>query len=602
MPGLLNEGLLPREPMKKILVVDNDKLILEFTRHLIEKDGHEVKLAEDGLEALDILESYLPDIILSDLVMPNIDGRKLCSAIREMEQLSDCWIAVMSALATEEKIDLHELGADIIIAKGPLSDLGPIILSVVNHPEENHRKCRSGQVLGVEDMWPRQITQELLCAKQHVEVILEKMEEGILEIEANGRIVSANPQVRSITRLSENDLLGKEFITLFPADHRRRIAKLFSQNDADKKITEDAPVLLNEHLVTLNIIPLKDHAVVIINDVTERKKKERELQESQDRFRFLVDNMLDAAVIVDPDGKTLFANKAAADLLGVKSPEYGIGMNAGEFIHPNWRKPVIKNYLKTKKKHDKILTEYKIITPRGEEKDVEGLGTNIMYKGGPAYIATLRDITERKKAEEQIREGIIRLSKNLEETVISLASAFEMKDPYTAGHQRRVTEIATAVAFEMGFDPERLQGLRLASLVHDIGKINVPAEILTKPGILSEQEFELIRTHPEAGYDILKKINFPWPISKMVLQHHERMDGSGYPNGLSGDEILLEARIIAVADVVEAMATHRPYRASLGVGFALEEIEANRGRLYDKAVADICLNLFRTGRFRLEAE
>ena len=147
-----------------------------------------------------------------------------------------------------------------------------------------------------------------------------------------------------------------------------------------------------------------------------------------------------------------------------------------------------------------------------------------------------------------------------------------------------------------------LQGLRLASLVHDIGKVNVPVEILSKPGTLSELEFELIRTHSEAGYNILKKINFPWPIAKMVLQHHERMDGSGYPNGLTGEEILLEARIIAVADVVEAMATHRPYRASLGVGFALEEIEANRGRLYDKVVADICLNLFRTGKFRLEAE
>ena len=588
--------------MKKILVVDNDKLILEFARDLIEKEGHEVRLAEDGLAALDILKSYFPDIIISDLVMPNIDGRKLCSAIREMEQLADCWIAVMSALATEEKIDLDELGADIVIAKGPLSDLGPIILSVINHPEENHKRCRSGQVLGVEDMWPRQITQELLWAKQHVEVILEKMEEGILEIEASGRIVSANPQVRSITCLSENDLLGKEFTTLFSAEHKRRVAELLCQNDADKKITEDAPVLLNEHLVTVNIIPLKDHAVVIINDITERKKRERELQESQDRFRFLVENMLDAAIIVDPEGKTLFANKAAVDLLGIKSPEYGIGMNVGDFIHPNWRKTVIKNYLKTKKGHDKILTEYKIVTPRGEEKDVEGLGTNIMYKGRPAYIATLRDITERKKAEKQIREGIIRLSKNLEETVISLASAFEMKDPYTAGHQRRVTEIATAIALEMGFDQERLQGLRLASLVHDIGKINVPAEILSKPGALSEPELELIRTHSEAGYDILKKINFPWPISKMVLQHHERMDGSGYPSGLSGEEILLEARIIAVADVVEAMSTHRPYRASPGVGFALEEIEANRGRLYDKAVVDVCLNLFRTGKFRLEAE
>jgi PAS domain S-box-containing protein/putative nucleotidyltransferase with HDIG domain len=340
--------------------------------------------------------------------------------------------------------------------------------------------------------------------------------------------------------------------------------------------------------------------VVIINDITERKRKEGELRESQDQFRFLVDNMLDAAVIVDPKGKTLFANKAAADLVGISSVGEGIGMNVEDFIHPGCRKAVMRNYLMAKKERKTFLDEYKIVTPNGEEKEVEGHGTTITFKGMPAYIATLRDITERKKAEKQIRDGIIRLSKNLEETVISLASAFEMKDPYTAGHQRRVTEIATAIATEMELDRDVFQGMRLASLVHDIGKINVPTEILSKPGKITGPELELIRTHSIAGYDILKNINFPWPISKIVLQHHERMNGSGYPNGLSGGEILLEARIIAVADVVEAMATHRPYRAALGIEKALEEIETNRGVLYDKDVANICLKLFRSKKFHLE--
>jgi len=586
--------------MKKILVVDNDRLILEFVRDLIQEKGHEVVVAADGLEALDILKTYVPNIIFTDLVMPNIDGRKLCGAIREMDHLSDCWIALMSALAAEEKMDPVDLDADILIAKGPLAELGRIILSVVENPEENHRKCRMGQVLGVEDMWPRQITRELLSAKQHVEIILERMKEGILEIEADGRIISANAQARSLTQMSEGDLLGTEFTGLFPDESKNLVAALLSEKGGEKEITEDTPVLFHGHLVTLDIIPLKDHAVVIINDITERKRKESELRESQDRFRFLVDNMLDAAVIVDQGGKTLFANKAAAELAGIISPEEGVGMNAGDFIHPDFRKTVMRNYLVAKKGRDKILSEYKIITPSGEEKDVEGLGTNIMFKGKPAYIATLRDITKRKKAENQIRDGITRLSKNLEETVISLASAFEMKDPYTAGHQRRVTEIVSAIALEMDMDQDRFQGLRLASLVHDIGKINVPTEILSKPGKLTGPEFQLIRTHSEAGYDILKKINFPWPISRIVLQHHERMDGSGYPNGLSGHEILLEARIIAVADVIEAMATHRPYRAALGIETALEEIEANQGRLYDKDVADICLRLFRSGKFQLK--
>ncbi len=581
--------------MKKILVVDNDKLILEFIRDLLQENGHEVQVAEDGLEALDILVNYLPDIIFVDLVMPNIDGRQLCRAVRKMKHQEHCCIAVISALAAEEKVDIIALGADILIAKGPFSGMGRIILSVTQNPEKHRQKCRMGEVLGAKYMWPRKITQELLSAKQHFEIILEKMKEGILEIEADGRIVSVNASARFLAGLSESDLLGIKFTALFAEEHQTRVTELLNRNK--EEINEESPVLFCGRLTTLNLIPLQDHAVIIINDITERKRKELELRESQELVRSLVDNMLDAAVIIARSGKILFANNAAAKLAGMKSPQEAVGKRVANFIHPNHMRSVIKNYLMVNRRHVRILNEYRIITPSGDEKEVESLGTNIMFKGMPAHIVTLRDISERKGAEKKIREGIIRLSNNLEEAVISLASAFEMKDPYTAGHQRRVTEIACAIAREMNIDQDRLQGLRLASLVHDIGKINVPAEILSKPGKLIRPEIDLIRTHSEAGYNILKNINFPWPISEIVLQHHERINGSGYPKGLSGNAILLEAKIIAVADVVEAMASHRPYRASLGIEKALQEIEAKKGILYDHAVADTCLELFRSGKF-----
>ncbi|MCP4574982.1 MAG: PAS domain S-box protein [Deltaproteobacteria bacterium] len=589
--------------MKRILVVDNDLLILEFVKDLLEENGHEVRVAEDGLKALDILKTYFPDLIFVDLVMPNIDGRQLCQAIRKMKRQENSIIAVMSALVAEEQDNIADLGSDILIAKGPFPELSRNILSVVKNPEENRLKCLGGDVLGAEDIWPRKITQELLSANQHFKIILEKMKEGILEIEADGRIISVNSSVRFLTGLSESDLLGTRFATLFAEEHQRRITELLKQNGETKKIVEideKSPALFCGRLVVLNIIPLKDHAVIIINDITERKRKELELRESQGLIGSLVDNMLDAAVIIDQSGEILFANNAAAELMDMTSPQDVVGKHVREFIHPDYIKSVIRNYLMVKRHHARFLNEYKIITSEGREKDVEGLGTNIMFKGMPAHIVTLRDISERKSSEKKIRDGIIRLSNNLEETVISLASAFEMKDPYTAGHQRRVTEIASAIALEMAIEKDCFQGMRLASLVHDIGKINVPAEILSKPGKITEPEFALIRTHSQAGYDILKKINFPWPISRIVLQHHERMDGSGYPNGLSGQEILLEARIIAVADVIEAMATHRPYRASLGIEKALEEIERNRGLLYDKDVANTCLHLFRSGKFQLE--
>ena len=584
--------------MKKILVVDNDKLILEFIRDLLQENGHEVQVAEDGLEALDILVNYLPDIIFVDLVMPNIDGRQLCRAVRKMKHQKHCCIAVMSALAAEEKVDIIALGADILIAKGPFSGMGRIILSVTQNPEIHRQKCRMGEVLGAKHMWPRKITQELLSAKQHFEIILEKMKEGILEIEADGRIVSVNASARFLAGLSESDLLGIKFTALFAEEHQTRVTELLNRNK--EEIDEASPVLFCGRLATLNLIPLQDHAVIIINDITERKRKELELKESQELVRSLVDNMLDAAVIIARSGKILFVNNAAANLVGMKSPQEAVGKRVANFIHPNHMRSVIRNYLMVSRRHVRVLNEYRIITPSGDEKEVESLGTNIMFKGMPAHIVTLRDISERKGAEKKIREGIIRLSNNLEEAVISLASAFEMKDPYTAGHQRRVTEIACAIAREMDIDEDRLQGLRLASLVHDIGKINVPAEILSKPGKLIKPEIDLIRTHSEAGYNILKNINFPWPISDIVLQHHERINGSGYPKRLSGDAILLEAKIIAVADVVEAMASHRPYRASLGIEKALKEIEANQGILYDPTVSKSCLHLFHSGKFRFE--
>ncbi len=183
--------------------------------------------------------------------------------------------------------------------------------------------------------------------------------------------------------------------------------------------------------------------------------------------------------------------------------------------------------------------------------------------------------------------------------VTALASTVEMRDPYTAGHQRRTAQLATAIAKQLLLPDNQIEGLNLAGVMHDIGKIRIPAEILCKPGRLDEIEFALIKLHPETGYEILKHIDFPWPIARTVLEHHERLDGTGYPHGLKGDEILLEAKILAVADVVEAMISHRPYRAGLGVDAAIDEISRHRGVLYEPTVVDACLLLLREPGFSL---
>lgn len=212
-------------------------------------------------------------------------------------------------------------------------------------------------------------------------------------------------------------------------------------------------------------------------------------------------------------------------------------------------------------------------------------------------VVVFRDISRRRNFEEALRASLDDLRHTLEETVNALTVTSETRDPFTAGHQQRVSKLADALAGRIGLTAHQREGVRLAGLVHDIGKIHVPSEILAKPDVLTETERGIVRDHSQVGHDILKDIPFPWPVARMVLEHHERLDGSGYPKGLRGNAILLEARILAVADVVEAMTSHRPYRVALGIEQALAEIRDGRGRLYDADVADACLWLFEQGGF-----
>ncbi|MBN2253026.1 MAG: CHASE domain-containing protein [Kosmotogaceae bacterium] len=199
------------------------------------------------------------------------------------------------------------------------------------------------------------------------------------------------------------------------------------------------------------------------------------------------------------------------------------------------------------------------------------------------------------KRTEELRESLKIVSKTMEASVNVLASAVDLRDPYTSGHQRRVAELSVAIGRKLGFEENRLTGLRLSAMIHDVGKIQVPAEILNTPRKLTNLEFDLIKLHPTAGRELFKDIEFPWPVADAIHQHHERLDGSGYPEGISGDQIILEARIIAVADVVEAISSHRPYRASLGLQAALDEVRGGRGKLFDPEVVDACLEVFDEG-------
>ncbi len=224
-----------------------------------------------------------------------------------------------------------------------------------------------------------------------------------------------------------------------------------------------------------------------------------------------------------------------------------------------------------------------------------------LFRLGPVVKRALKEAEEhreRKQAEKELKQSYEKLQKIMEGTINAIGNIVETRDPYTAGHQKKVSQLATFIAQEMKLPQDKIEGIRISSLVHDIGKISIPAEILSKPTKLNEIEYSLIKDHSQIGYDILKNIDFLWPVAQIVLQHHERLDGSGYPQSLKGNDILLEAKIMGVADVVEAMSSHRPYRPALGIGKALEEISQNKGIIYDPKVVAVCLKLFKEKGFK----
>jgi PAS domain S-box-containing protein len=365
-------------------------------------------------------------------------------------------------------------------------------------------------------------------------------------------------------------------------------------------VSADFAMIEEEHALFREVAGDIAFALYSIELEEKRKRAEGELRASEQRYRLLFERNLAGVYRTTLDGRILDCNESYARIFGYDSREEILALRASEFYFD----AADRGKFITQLQERGTLTNSEWCLRRKDDSPVWVLENSSLIEGEegtPTYIqGTLVAITERKRAEEALRQSHTQLQRTLEGTVNVLVSAIEMRDPYTAGHQRRVTQLTCAIAEEMDLSQERIEGLRMAGLIHDIGKITVPAEILSKPSQLTELEFGLIKMHPQIGYDVLKEMDFPWPVAQIVLQHHERMDGSGYPQGLSGEDILLEARILGVADVVEAMASHRPYRPALGVDKALEEISQNRGVLYDPEVVDACLKLFTEKKYKFE--
>jgi len=363
---------------------------------------------------------------------------------------------------------------------------------------------------------------------------------------------------------------------------------------------EDAPVTAKP-----SYGELERRIAVLEKAADDARRLQTALAQSEANYRQLFENAPVGIYRFDfRNGKFLQVNDVFRGYLGYTDEEISL-LRPYDILTEESKKRFLDRVKKMAKGVEVPPTvEYEIVAKDGRRRDVLLINKSVCDAQGHVIASdvVVHDISERKQADRKLQQTLASLKKAIGVTIEVLVSVLESKDPYTAGHQSRVVNLACAIAAQMDLSADQIEGIRMAGAIHDIGKISIPSEILTKPTRLTDIEFMLIKEHAQTGYDILKHVESPWPLAQIIYQHHERVNGTGYPRGLKGEEILLEARIMAVADVVEAMAYHRPYRPALGIEAAHREIMENRGTLFDEAVVDACLALFREKGYRLEEQ
>ncbi len=493
--------------MKKILIVDDDENNVYYLQSLFASQGFEILTARNGFEALETAKKEVPDIVISDVLMPVMDGFRLCKEWKKNELLKNIPFVMYTATYTDpkdEKLALS-LGVDRFIIKPQEPD---VLLALVENIISDDRSIQDKEEMKKEATIPWEKVLE-----NYNEALFRKLEE--------------------------------------------KIAQLENLNKA--------------------------------------------LRESEEKYRSIFDNSIEGIYQTTPEGRFIDANAAFCQMLGYKSFEElnttVTDISRQLYVDPEDRAKIISQ-IETEGTAKGFETRFRtkngdIIWVNINMRAVRDNDGNLLY-----YEGIDEDITKRKLAEEKLSRTLETLRKSFNAATQIIASAVEMRDPFISGHQERVSGLAKAIAEQMKVKDDTIEGIFTAGLIHDIGKISIPAETLSKPGKLSPVEFSLIQTHSEMGYHILKDIEYPWPVAEIVLQHHERIDGSGYPRGIKGPDILLEAKILMVADVVEAMSSHRPYRPALGIDAAIEEINKNRGVIYDNDVVDACLELLIKKRFQ----
>ncbi|MCD6131927.1 MAG: PAS domain S-box protein [Candidatus Hydrothermae bacterium] len=455
-------------------------------------------------------------------------------------------------------------------------------------------------------------------------LILNSLAEGVWILNKEWKFRFINDAGAKFLGFSPEQIIGQKITELLPELKNSDFLKICKKVRKEPTF-KSCPVLLNlptgsRLLCKIQAYPFIPKGILCIAKDTKKhielrekvreqfdsmakmlKKRRKAYLKSEERFETVV-KICPLDILIIQDNKFVYTNFSVSSITGASKEEITNLKHFWQAVAPECRQLVRRNYEARLKGEYIPPYEYKVLSKNGKEKWVIVYGSVIEWKGRPADIVMLMDITELKQKELKLQESQQQLQKSLRDFTKALAKMVESRDPYTAGHQERVTELAIAIAKEMGLPKEKIEAIQMAGFLHDMGKIAIPAEILTKPIQLSEIELDLIKTHPRIAYEVLREIDFPWPVAEIIYQHHERWDGSGYPRGLKNDEILLEARILAVADVIEAMSSHRPYRPAHSIEEALEELVRNKWKLYDSEVVDTCVRLFKEKKFSFQSE
>ncbi len=488
--------------------------------------------------------------------------------------------------------------------------MGLKIKETISIKSEKHQKLVSVPVSLIEEFKKKDQILNNIVAKHKTLVKLSG--DGIITINLKGFVISANPAFFRLTGFSKDEITGKHFSKLPTrknAIYMPAFLKMFKSLLLGKTINDLEFIYKRKDGKFRNALArgslFKSNGKVsgvqmILTDITERKIIKDDLIESDIRYRNLIKTSPDGIIVLNIKSVITLINPAFTKLTGYSEKEL-VGKH---FLKLPTRAAKVSVYLKA---FQEVLRGGKLSTLKlpFKRKNGEICLTECKYtvlKKNDSILelhAICRDITMQEKLNKELKESYLKLKKTFSDTIEALSAMSESWDPYTAGHQKRVTRLAVAVSREMGLDKNIIKTVKMAALIHDIGKINVPSSILTKPGKISDIEFDMAKLHPKIGYEILKNINFPYPIADIILQHHEKLDGSGYPKGLKEKDITFEAKILAVCDVVEAMSSNRPYRPALGLNEAIKEIALGKGKIYDSAIVDSCLKVLKEMKLSL---